>query len=71
MINNGIGRVPGQTNLPDFRISNARPEWSKPRRRGRSDVVRVQAKLKAGSINFKQQTQGIILDNDVPSGCLT
>ena len=74
MINNGICRVPVWTNkspIPDFQISNtARPEWSKPRRRGRSDVVRVQAKLKAGN----QFWAANIGDNDVidvPSGYLT
>ncbi|CAK9044540.1 unnamed protein product [Durusdinium trenchii] len=41
-----LGTLAAETELRHF-LKLARPEWSKPRRRGRSDVVRVQEKLKA------------------------
>eukprot|EP00435_Cladocopium_sp_Y103_P056666 s713_g19.t1 len=45
-----FGTLAAETELRHF-LKLARPEWSKPRRRGRSDVVRVQAKLKAIGIS--------------------
>jgi len=41
-----FGTLAAETELRHF-LKLARPEWSKPKRRGRSDVVRVQEKLKA------------------------
>ena len=41
-----------------------RPEWSKPRRRGRSDIVRVLAKLKAGVLRSQAHQRGTCVSRD-------
>jgi len=45
-----LGSLVAENELVHF-LKLARPEWSKPRRRGRSDIVRVLAKLKAAGVN--------------------
>ncbi|CAE7503607.1 unnamed protein product [Symbiodinium natans] len=45
-----FGSLVAENELRHF-LKLARPEWSKPRRRGRSDIVRVLAKLKAVGVN--------------------
>ncbi|CAE7215723.1 unnamed protein product [Symbiodinium sp. KB8] len=45
-----LGSLVSENELVHF-LKLARPEWSKPRRRGRSDIVRVLAKLKAVGVN--------------------
>ncbi|CAE7685517.1 unnamed protein product [Symbiodinium sp. CCMP2456] len=49
-VTSALGSLVAENELVHF-LKLARPEWSKPRRRGRSDIVRVLAKLKAVGVN--------------------